>query len=338
LFYIFPLLILFGLIAAPDAASAAASEAALLWWTRVLPSLLPYLIVSSLLLRSGILSRLPKRLTPFLLLPLGVLGGYPVGARVAGKLYRDGTLSLSNAQRTAAFCNLPNPVFLISVVAAGMFRDVRTALPLLSGIFGTALFGLLPLSRIRVASVLPSNRPALSHDLPAAIGDGVQAILNIGGCLVFASVLGALLEATGIFRLFGANAATARAVVLGLFEMTSGVSAVAALPASLPFRLALTAFFIQFGGVSVLLQSTSYLPLSLPRYCLIRLCTALLAAFTVYLLTPLFCPAVSVPTLATRAEMLQNSFDLLAVTLSSALGLLLVFVFTFGLSNRKRTP
>ena len=120
--------------------------------------------------------------------------------------------------------------------------------------------------------------------------------------------------------------------------MTSGVSAVAALPASLPLRLALTAFFIQFGGVSVLLQSASYVPLSLPRYCLVRLCSALISALTVFLLTPLFCPAVVVPTLATRAEMLQNSFDLLAVSLSSALGLLLVFVFTFGLSKGKRTP
>ena len=37
--YLFPLLSLFGLIAVPDAAFSAASEAALLWWTRVLPAL-----------------------------------------------------------------------------------------------------------------------------------------------------------------------------------------------------------------------------------------------------------------------------------------------------------
>ena len=336
--FLFPLLILFGLIAAPDAAVKAASDAALLWWTRVLPSLLPYLIASSLLLRSELLCRLPKRLAPFLLLPLGILGGYPVGAKLAGKLYRDGALSRSDAQKCAAFCNLPNPVFLISVVAAGMFRDARTALPLLSGIFGAAFFGLIPLSHIRITAIRSSEPPALSRNLPAAIGDGVQAILNVGGCLVFASALAALLESTGVFRLFGANAATVRAVTLGLFEMTSGVSAVAARPLSLSLRLALAAFFIQFGGVSVLLQSASYLPLSLPRYCLIRLCTALLAALTVYFLTPLFCPAVAVLTLATRTEMLQNGFDLLAVSLSSAFGLLLVFVFTFGLSKRKRTP
>ena len=338
MFILLPIFILFGLIAAPDAAFSAASDAALLWWTRVLPSLLPYLVASSLLLRSGLLSRLHERAVPFLLLPLGILGGYPVGAKLAGRLYRDGALSLSDARKAAAFCNLPNPVFLISVVSVGFFGDPKTALPLLLGNFGTALFGSIPLSRIRVKAILPSETPVLSRELPAAIGDGMQTILNIGGCLVFASVLGALLESTGFFRLFGTAATTARAVTLALFEMTSGVSAVAATPLSLPLRLALAAFFIRLGGVSVLLQSASYLPLSLPRFCLIRFCTALFAALTVYLLTPLFCPAVAVPTLATRAEMLRNGFDLLAVSLSSALGLLLVFVLTFGLGRQKRTP
>jgi len=336
--FLFPLLILFGLIAVPDTAFSAASQAALLWWSRVLPSLLPYLIASSLLLKSGVPARLPKRLAPVLLLPLGLLGGYPVGARLAGKLYRDGSLSRYDAQKTAAFCNLPNPVFLLSVVATGFFHDPKTALPLLLGVYGTSLLALVPLSRIRLSAAQRSEPPALSRDLPAAISDGMQAILNIGGCLVFASVLGALLESTGFFRLFGAAAPAVRACTLGLFEMTSGVSLLSSLPLSLPLRLALSAFFLQFGGVSVLLQSASHLPLSLPRYCLVRLILALLSALAVYLLTPLFCPAAVVPTLASGAEMLQNSFDMLAVTLSSTIGLLLVFVFTFGLRHQKRTP
>jgi len=337
MFFLLPLLILFGLIAVPGAVAKAAYDAAMLWWTRVLPSLLPYLIASSLLLRSGFLFRFPKRVVLFLLLPIGVLGGYPVGAKLTGSLYRDGALSLSDARKAAAFSNLPNPVFLISVVSAGFFRDPGTALPLLLGVYGTSLLALVPLSRIRLSAAQKSEPPALSRDLPAAISDGMQAILHIGGCLVFASVLGALLESTGLYRLFGASAPTVRACTLGLFEMTSGASAIAVLPLSLALRLALAAFFIQFGGVSVLLQSASYVPLSLPRYCFVRLITASLAALTVYLLTPLFCPA-AVPTLATRAEMIRNSFDLLAVSLSSALGLLLVFVFTFGLRHQKRTP
>lgn len=334
--YILPLLLLFGLIAAPDAAFSAASEAALLWWTRVLPSLLPYLVAASLLERSGLFFRLPKRVAPLFLLPFGLLGGFPVGAKLCGRLYRDGALTRSDAQKVAAFCNLPNPVFLISVVSAGMFRDPKTALPLLCGIGGVALFGLVPLSRLSLSRVSVPEPSSLSRDLPAAISDGVTAILNIGGCIVFASVLGALLEATGLFRLFGSGSDTARAIALGLFEMTSGASQISVLPLSLPLRLALAAFFIQFGGLSVTLQSAAHLPLSIPRYCLTKFAIASVSALAVYLLTPLFCPDIAIPTFATGAEMLHNAFDLLSVSLSVAFGLLLVFVFTFGLSKRKR--
>lgn len=333
-----PLLILFGLIAAPDAAFSAASEAALLWWTRVLPSLLPYLIAASLLGRSGLLSLPPKRIAPLFLLPIGALGGYPVGARLCGSLYRDGVLTLQDARKAAAFCNLPNPVFLISIVSAGMFHDARTAAPLLLGVSGEALFGLIPLSRVSFAARPKTTPVSLSADLPAAIEDGVRAVLTIGGCIVFASVLGALIEAAGLLRLCGSGEALTRAVLYGVFEMTCGVSAIAALPLSLPVRLALCAFFIQLGGVSIILQSASALPLSLPRYLLTRLFTAALSAVAVYLLTPVFCPDIPVPTFAGRAEILQNTFDLLAVSLASGLGLLLVFVFTFGLNIRKRTP
>ena len=332
------LLIVFGLISVPDAAFSAASDAALLWWTRVLPSLLPYLIAASLLSRSNSLYRLPRSVIPFLLLPFGILGGYPVGAKLAGKLYQDGALTLSDARKAAAFINLPNPVFLISVVSAGLFQDLRTAAPLLIGIYGAALFGLFPLSRISFCKTPPPVRSDAAHDLPSSIWDGVQSILNIGGCIVFASVLGALIDATGVSAVFGSGQNTARAITRSVFEMTCGASAIAALPLSLSMRLALCAFFIQFGGISVLLQSCSALPLSLPRYCLIRLATGLVAATAIYVLTPLFCPEIAVATMAGGTEMLQNTIDLLAVSISGGIGVLLVFVFTFGLKARKRTP
>ena len=336
--YILPFLILFGLIAAPGAAFAAASNAAVLWWTRVLPSLLPYLVASSLLMRSGLVERVNRRALPPFLILIGALGGYPVGAKLSGKLYQSGLLTRSDAQKAAVFSNLPNPVFLISVVASGMFSDPSVSVPLLLGVYGTALFGWIPLSHIGFSKDSKPPQSDLKQALPSAIGDGVQSILHILGCIVFASVLGALIEAAGLFSLFGAQQELARAVLLGMFEMTCGSSAAAALPLSLPLRLALCAFLIQFGGLSVLLQSAAFLPLSLPRFCLIRFCTALAAAIAVYLLTPLFCPDVPVPTLASGAQMLQNSFDMLTVFLSAAFGLLLVFVFTFGLSQRKRTP
>lgn len=334
-----PLLLLFGLIAAPGAAFSAASDAALLWWTRVLPSLLPYLIAASLLLNSGLFARAPKRLRPFLLLLFGALGGYPVGAKLSGRLYAQGILSLSDAKKAAAVCNLPNPVFILSVVAVGFFGDPRTAAPLLIGVYAAALPGLIPLYRLRfqTSSTAKPVRPA---GLPDSIFDGVRSVAAILGCLVLASVLGALLKAAGLFRavaaLFNLPEPMVQAVSTGLFEMTCGIRMIAETALSLPVRLALSAFFLQLGGGAVLLQTASELPISFSRYLLAKLVFALLSGAIAFALTPLFCPDTAVPTLASGSTVLKNSLDLLVALLASAFGLLLVFVFTAGLYKQKR--
>ncbi len=333
IFRFVPLLLIAGLIAAPAAVSSAAASAAMLWWTRVVPSLLPYLIASSLLVRSGLLSGLSGRSAPLLLL-FGALGGYPVGARLAAELRNSGQLTLSEAQTAALCANLPNPVFLLSVVAAGMFSDARAAIPLLIAIYGVALFGVIPLSRLPIGKAARSIGGLSPTDLPDAIADGVHAILNIGGCILFASVLGALLHAAGtlVFRQIDP---TVHAFFLGLFEMTCGCEATAALALELRLRLALCAFFIQFGGVSVLLQAASALPLS-RRVLLGKLCMALASALIAYALTPLFCPESVLPTLASGRQIVQNTATLLIVIASAAVGLLFVFVLTFGFSLRKK--
>ena len=181
-----------------------------------------------------------------------------------------------------------------------------------------------------------------ASDLPKAIKDGVQSILTVLGCLVFASVLGALLNAAGLFRgiaaLLDAPEATVNAVSVGLFEMTCGIRGIAEAPLPLSLRLALSAFFLQLGGAAVLLQTTSELMISYPRYLLVKLVYALCSALIAFALTPLFCPDAAVPTMASLAVMRNNAIDLVSILLSSAFGLLLIFVFTAGLYRKKRTP
>lgn len=325
----FPVLLLAGLLTFPRAVSEAAASAALLWWTAVLPSLLPYLIAASLLLRSGILLRVHPRLLPLALFLCGALCGYPVGAKLAKALSDRHAIAPADAARVAVRCNLPNPVFLLSVVSIGLFGDPRCAAPLLCGVYGSALLFWLPLLRMPVRRCSEGNG-LQPHDLPEAIGDGVKTIGVIGGCLVFASVLGALLQAVlrlpenGLF-----------AVLLGCLEMTCGVRAAASLPLSLSVRLALAACFVQLGGLSVLLQTASQYPVRMLRYALSKLLCAALSAAITYLLTPLFLPDALAPTFAGAAEIRQNTFALFAVAFAAALGLLFVFVFTCGLSPKK---
>lgn len=116
---------------------AAAVEALSLCARSVIPALFPFLVVSSLLVHlgfaswvtpwcSGLMSslfRLPGHAGSALI--LGLIAGYPVGARTAADLYRSHLLTQDEAQRLTFFCNNSNPVFLISVLGTGVFHSVR---------------------------------------------------------------------------------------------------------------------------------------------------------------------------------------------------------------------
>ena len=116
---------------------SAAVEALSLCARSVIPALFPFLVVSSLLVRLGFanwvtpwcsglmasLFRLPGHAGSALI--LGLVAGYPVGARTAADLYRSRLLTRDEAQRLTTFCNNSNPVFLISVLGSGVFHSVR---------------------------------------------------------------------------------------------------------------------------------------------------------------------------------------------------------------------
>lgn len=113
------------------------SEALSLCARSVIPSLFPFLVVSSLLVSLGfgqwISPYFAGFMTPLFGLPghassalvLGLVGGYPIGAQTASNLYQAGLLTRQETQRLLAFCNNSNPVFLISVLGAGIFGSTR---------------------------------------------------------------------------------------------------------------------------------------------------------------------------------------------------------------------
>ena len=90
---------------------AAAAEALSLCAGSVIPALFPFLVVSSLLLSLGLGELLSPMLAGLMeplfrvdgvgssALLLGLVGGYPIGAKTAADLYRGGRLSRPEAER-----------------------------------------------------------------------------------------------------------------------------------------------------------------------------------------------------------------------------------------------
>lgn len=105
------------------------------WLYIVLPSLLPFLIISDLLYQFGFvhfLSILLEPITSFLFkvpgegsyaYAMSITSGYPVGAKIVSELRKDKVVTNIEAQRILSFSSTSGPLFMIGAVSIGMFKN-----------------------------------------------------------------------------------------------------------------------------------------------------------------------------------------------------------------------
>lgn len=129
-----------GLLIWPREISCAVSDGLLLCGRTVLPSLFPFMILSSLFVELD-LPRLLSRPLSHLMIPLfraggagasawvlGLTGGYPIGAKTAAQLYREGQCTKEEACRLLTFCNNCGPAFIVGAVGCGLLQSKRSGL------------------------------------------------------------------------------------------------------------------------------------------------------------------------------------------------------------------
>ena len=122
---IFVVFLIYSLLRYPSAMLSASAECITLWLTKVFPSLFPFMAACGILLRIGAAERIGRFLTP-LMKPLfglsgiaafpfflGILSGYPMGAKITAQLYENKQIDLDEAQHILTFSNNPGPLFLI---------------------------------------------------------------------------------------------------------------------------------------------------------------------------------------------------------------------------------
>lgn len=243
----------------------AAAEALALCAGSVVPALFPFLVLSILLVSLGfgelVSPYLSGLMTPLFRLPgcassavlLGLAGGYPIGAQTAARLYGEGSLTRGEAERLLAFCNNSNPVFLISVLGAGVFGSVRTGMWLwLIHILSALLAGLAfrgygeSGAPQYAARKIPFQDVPLAAALVEAVKGGLAGILSVCAFVVFFYVLAAPLAS------LGGRLGPLLVGVTELFSLTPLLTADG-------FGFVLAAGCAGWGGLSVLCQTAAVL-------------------------------------------------------------------------------
>lgn len=281
------LFIVVSIIVFPKNSLSAAKAGINLWLFTVFPALLPFFIGSELLLQLGFVRTIGKFLEPIMrplfnvsgngafAMAVGYTSGYPVGAQVIKRLWEEKLLNTSEAERLMTFCNNSGPLFMLGVVAMGMFNNSKIGyIIMLSNYLGAFATGII----FRKYRFMEENRKNFNLSkgfenksnysninfgeiLGSAVKTSMNTMIVIGGYIIAFSVLIEFLKVYGlinavekiltpVFESVGFNKNLIPGYISGLMEITIGSSLISQATAPLFQKVILVSSILAWGGFS----------------------------------------------------------------------------------------
>ena len=236
----------------------------------IIPSIFPLTVASEILTRSGATQKTTQKLsapiakilgvsktatTPYF---LGLCGGYTSSCKSAILLYQGGQITKRDCESIIALSNMPSLAFMTGFVGSVIFKDSTIGWILWGiNILSTLILGVINnifFKKDRQNFVCESygkeNKKGTSQILVSAIVHSAQAMLTICACVVFFSVLIAVLD----LYLMQINIPNGvKNVLLGAFEITKGIENSTQIESSI-MRTIVCAFFSGWSGLCVHFQ------------------------------------------------------------------------------------
>ena len=218
------------LIIMPEESFEASVRGLDIWLEIVFPSLLPFLIISEMLIAFGVVKFLGVFLEPFMrplfkvpgaggfVWAMGLASGNPSGAKLTVRLRQDGQLTRVEAERLVSFTSSSNPLFIFGAVSVGFFLNpelgILLALSHYASNIGVGLvmrfygrkeekkqleeqgqnkpFSVLEAFKAMHRTRLKDTRP-FGKILGEAVSSSVHTLLMIGGFIIIFSVINKVL-------------------------------------------------------------------------------------------------------------------------------------------------
>ncbi len=269
---ILAILLLLLLLTHPALSFEGASRGLLLWSQTVLPTLLPFMICSNVIVAVGALPLFIAPFRPFLrhvlhlsddggyVLVSGLLCGYPMGAKTCGEFRLLNRLSQAEASCLLAISNHSSPMFLLGYTAASLCPQVpiwtvmaALYLPILPIAF---LAGKVYGSDYRQIHThadtgTDSRSPLPDFDFDAIMMNSIEIMVRIGGYIMLFSILAVFIQSVP-----GPISPSLKAILLGTAEITTGIRAVSLSMTGWNQGFWITAI-VAFGGLSGIFQTRS---------------------------------------------------------------------------------
>lgn len=238
----------------PEASAQGISDGIDLCLGTLIPSLYPFMVLSTFITQTGLLGRVPTiadkismklfRLKGSCLgaILLSMIGGLPLGCKTVSELYKKGEITANQGQRMMLFCFCCGPAFTVSSVGLYMLGSKQAGyIIFLSLILSSLTVGIL--SRFLDDGSISKNtaynqtdKVPISLNLVKSVSVGSTAMLSVCAWVVLFSCINRLIEILPVSEAF-------RFFSYTVLEVTNGVYL-----SSGKLSLELIAGLIAFGG------------------------------------------------------------------------------------------
>lgn len=136
----------------PGIFSKGASEGVKVCASVIIPSLFPFTVASIFIHKSGGIMWIGKKLdrfsravfgingAEFTVVIISLIGGYPIGAKIADSMYRNSEISKDSAEKLILFSVNASPAFFVSTVGINLLGSQRAGIILfISNLIATLL-------------------------------------------------------------------------------------------------------------------------------------------------------------------------------------------------------
>lgn len=252
-----------GLLLFPKEASDGIKAGLSLIGSDILPSLFPFMVISAYICENKLIHKLALLSDKFtkkifrtngygiISFILGVMGGYPVGAKVIHDYYVTGKLSQNEAERLFYWCINPSPAFTVTAIGLLMMGNMKTGIIIyVSCILSSITIGFFcrflneDTTENRIDLSIPKKTDT---SFVKAVSSGTEAMLGICGWVLIFSAFSYIVSALPLNE-------TVKLFVKSVCEVTTGCNT--AIETRLP--LAVITAVVGFGGFAVICQVNSY--------------------------------------------------------------------------------
>ena len=243
-----------------------------LWFQTMIPTLLPFIILSNIMVAINatdslavFLSPISKRLLRIskqsnYAIILGMLCGFPMGAKAVNDLIMHKKISKIEGQYLLNFCNNVSPMFIISFIIhttlnqgelLGKFLIILYGSPIICAILLNYSFRKKSKGIVTNELTYQNNKNVDFKIVDTCIINSFETIMKIGGYLIMFSIISHFL-----MHFLEINDSI-KALIVGCFEITTGINHIGTSNIPQFSKVLIICIITSFGGLATLAQTQS---------------------------------------------------------------------------------